>query len=54
MAIVSVKIPSMENVSTGVLDKDKEHYLRCEDKVKTNHMMYYSKYTIAYVKIQKN
>ena len=53
MAIVSVKIPSMENVSTGVLDKNKEHYLRCEDKVKTNHMMYYSKYTIAYVKIQK-
>ena len=23
----------MENVSTGVLDKNKEHYLRCKDKV---------------------
>ena len=29
--IESVKTTSMENVSTGVLDKNKEHYLRCKD-----------------------
>ena len=28
----SIKATSMENVSTGVLDKNKEHYLRCNDK----------------------
>ena len=32
--IESVKATSMENVSTGVLDKNKEHYLRCKDKAK--------------------
>ena len=37
--IESVKTTSMENASTGVLDKNKEHYLRCKDKAK-NHMMY--------------
>ena len=26
------KTTSMENVSTWVLDKNKEHYLRCKDK----------------------
>ena len=29
----------MENASTGVLDKNKEHYLGCKDQAK-NHMMY--------------
>ena len=29
----------MENISTGVLDKNKEHYQRCEDQAE-NHMMY--------------
>ena len=28
--IESIKTTSMENVSTGVLDKNKEHYLRCK------------------------
>ena len=28
----SIKTTSMENVSTGVLDKNKEHYSRCKDK----------------------
>ena len=37
--IGSVKTISMENVSTGVLDKNKQHYLRCKDKAKS-HMMY--------------
>ena len=27
----------MENVSTGVLDKNKEHYLRCKDKAEKSH-----------------
>ena len=32
--VESVKTTSMENVSAGVLDKNKEHYLRCKDKAK--------------------
>ena len=36
----SVKTTSVENVSTGVLDKNKEHYLRCKDKAKSS-MMYW-------------
>ena len=28
---------TMENVSTGVLDKDKEHYLRCKDKAENSY-----------------
>ena len=35
----------MENASTGVLDKNKEHYLRCKDKAE--------KLCDIYVKIQK-
>ena len=27
---------SMENVSTGVLDENGEHYLRCNDKAKNS------------------
>ena len=42
----------MENVSTGVLDKNKEHYLRCKDKAKI--IWCIKTYTIAFVKIQKN
>ena len=30
--IECIKTTSMENVSRGVLDKNKEHYLRCKDK----------------------
>ena len=29
--IESIKTTSMENVSTRVLDKNKEHYLGCKD-----------------------
>ena len=44
----------MGNVTTGVLDKNKEHYSRSKDKAE-NHMMYCIKtYTIAYDKIQIN
>ena len=32
--IESIKTMSMENISTGVVDKNKEHYLRCKDKAK--------------------
>ena len=32
-----MKTTSMENVSTGVLDKDKQHYLRCRDKAEKSH-----------------
>ena len=35
----SAKTTSMENVSAGVRDKNKEHYSRCKDKAK-NDMMY--------------
>ena len=37
--IESVKTTSMENVSVGVLDKNKEHYLRCKDKAKKSEML---------------
>ena len=49
IGIESVKTMSMENVGTWVLDKNKEHYLRCKVKAKNhlrckvkaqNHMMY--------------
>ena len=30
----------METVSTGVLDENKEHYLRSSDKAKKKDMMY--------------
>ena len=33
----SVKTTFMENVSTGVLDKNKEHYLRCKDKAEKSY-----------------
>ena len=36
-SIESIKTPSMENVSTGVLDKSKEHYLRCKDKAEKSY-----------------
>ena len=39
MIMESVKTTSVENISTGVLDKNKEHYLRCKDKAK-NSLMY--------------
>ena len=42
----------MEDVSTGVLEKNKE-YLRSKDKDKDD-MIYQDIYIIAYVKIQKN
>ena len=34
LSIESVKTTSMENVSTGVFNKNKEHYLRCKVKAK--------------------
>ena len=34
LLIESAKTTSTENVSTEVLDKNKEHYLRCTDKAK--------------------
>ena len=40
----------METVSTGVLDKNKEHYLRNKDRAKKSCI---KTYTIAYVKILK-
>ena len=57
----SVKTTSMEYVSTVVLGKNKEHYSRCKDKVKTSydalrhmqlHMSKYKKwrFTVHYVK----
>ena len=36
----NVKNTSTKNVSTGVLDKNKEHHLRWKDKAKKNHMIY--------------
>ena len=48
--IESVKATSMENVSTGVLHKNEEHYLRCKDKAKkaydvlSNIQLHMSKY----------
>ena len=35
--IESVKNTSMDDVSTGVLDRNKEHYLRCKDKAETSY-----------------
>ena len=32
-----VKIMSLENVNTGILGENKEHYLRCKDKAKQSH-----------------
>ena len=37
LSIESVKTTSMENVSTGVLGKNTEHYLRCKDKGKKSY-----------------
>ena len=51
-SIESIKITSMENVSTGVLDKNKEHYLRFKDKADKSY--YVMTYITAFVKIQKN
>ena len=42
----------MENVCTGVLDENKEHILRCTDKV--NKLWCIKTYTITYVKIPIN
>ena len=50
MMLESVKITSMENNSTGVLDKNKEHYLRWKDKQKKITFCIKT-YTITYVKI---
>ena len=47
--IESVKTTFMENVSTGVLDKNKEHYLKCKDQAKKSHNLFMT-YTITYVK----
>ena len=51
--IESVKTTSMENVSKGVLDKHKEHYVRCKDKVPEKSLWCIKTYKIAYTKIQK-
>ena len=50
--IESTTTTSIEDVSTGVLEKNKE-YLRSKDKAKDD-MMYQMIYIIAYVKIQNN
>ena len=42
----------METVSTGVLDKNKEQYLRSKEKAKKK-IWYIKTYAIVYVKIQK-
>ena len=49
--IESVKTTSMENVSTGVLDRIKEHYLKYIDKAEKSYDVL--RHTIAYVKIKK-
>ena len=49
--VESIKTTSMETVSTGVLDKNKEHYLRSNDKAEKWYDV--SRHTIAYVKIQR-
>ena len=36
-SITSIKTMFMENVSSGVLDENKEHYLRCKDKAKKSY-----------------
>ena len=46
--IESIKTTSMETVTTEVLDKDKEYYLRSKDKA----VKWYD-VSIAFVKIQK-
>ena len=33
----SIKTTSRENVSTGVIDENKEHYLRCKDKAEKSY-----------------
>ena len=38
-----MKTTSMENISTGVLGKNKEHFLRSKCKAE-NHMMYWDIY----------
>ena len=43
LAIESMKTTSMENVSTGIRNKNKEHYSRSKDKA-ANHMMYWGIY----------
>ena len=35
--IESIKTTSMENITTGVLDKNKEHYLRSKDKAEKSY-----------------
>ena len=35
--IESVKTTFMKNVSTGILDENKEHYLRCKNKDKKSY-----------------
>ena len=42
-SIESIETTSMETVSTGVLDENKEHYLRSKDKAE-NDMMYQDTY----------
>ena len=61
LSIESIKTTSMETVSTGVLDKNKEHYLRSKD-IAENDVIYQDiynwicqntkkwRYTIHYVK----
>ena len=49
----SIKTTSIENVSTEVLEKNKEHYSRSKDKA-DKIILCIKPYTIAYVKIKKN
>ena len=50
IAIESIKIKSMGNVSTGVLEKNKEQYARSKDKAEKKRWCIKT-YMIAYVKI---
>ena len=45
--VESMKTTSMETVSTGVLDQNKEHYIRSKDKAEKSYDV--SRHTIAYV-----
>ena len=46
--VESVNTTSVENVTTGVLDKNEKHYLRCKDKAKKKIMWRYT-YWLAWV-----
>ena len=40
LEIKSIKTTFMEAIGTGVLNRNKEHYLRSKDKAEKKHMIY--------------